>query len=94
MTRKISTCAPKLHGGVLFLICILCLLAEMETRYEDGESVADAMEAGTDAIDDSSDGVEAQQMSPSQTVLDHQLNIKGKNKYIEIHLKFKQQTED
>jgi len=50
----------------------------METRYEDGESVADAMEAGTDAIDDSSDGVEAQQMSPSQTVLDHQLNTKGR----------------
>merc|ERR1711963_466765 len=51
---------------------------EMETRYEDGESVADAMEAGTDAIDDSSDGVEAQQMSPSQMVLDHQLNTKGR----------------
>lgn len=35
----------------------------MKTRYEDGESVADAMEAGRDAMEDSSDGVEAQQTS-------------------------------
>ena len=59
----------------------------METRYEDGESVADAMEAGTDAIDDSSDGVEAQQMSASQTVLDNQLNTKGKSKIWNTYIK-------
>merc|ERR1719367_1161462 len=47
----------------------------MNNRNEDGELVEDAMEPGTDAMEDlASDGVEAQQMS--ETVLDHQLNNK------------------
>ena len=57
----------------------------METRYEDGESVADAMEAGRDAMEDSSDGVEAQQTSAK--VLGNQLNTKGKSKIWNTYIK-------
>ena len=50
-------------------------------RNEDGESGKDAMEPGTDAIEDTAnDGVEAQQTSPSETGLDHQQNNKLKGK--------------
>ena len=55
----------------------------MKNRNEDGELVVDAMEPGTDAMEDAaSDGVEAQQTCASETVPDHQLNnkVEGKNK--------------
>ena len=48
-------------------------------RNEDGESGKDAMEPGTDAMEDTAnDGVEAQQTS--ETGLDHQQNNKLKGK--------------